>query len=232
MVTLEDEGRLRNIAIGDSDQTAAVPSNPADTVVSTEAVSGLDVTLVAAADPVTAGAPVDWTITAQNVGNTGLTGLSLDAADASDCEAQPFPAGLDIGATATVECSTPTDDLLEAFGTGAVVPNQATVSSNEAEPVSSALVEVDVVLPPTAWTDVAAWYAPAADWLDHWDLATGFQGGTVFRGNNAHHPGRGAADGVPPGRHPGSAEPAAARLHRRAELDRRRRRLGQRGPRW
>jgi uncharacterized repeat protein (TIGR01451 family) len=177
-----DLGRLRNVATGDSDQTPAVSSNPADVLVTETAIAGLDVDLVAAAPTVVADDPADWTITIQNTGNTDLTDVSLDAADDSDCEEQDVPATVAVGTTATVECSTPTEGLLTAFGTGATVSNQATVTANDTDPVSSEVVEVDVTIPPTGWTDVEDWYAPAADWLDHWNLADGYADGTRYRG--------------------------------------------------
>jgi hypothetical protein len=43
---------------------------------------------------------------------------------------------------------------------------------------------VTAPLPHTAWTDVAPWYAPAADWLDFWDLADGYAN-DQFRGSRS-----------------------------------------------
>jgi uncharacterized repeat protein (TIGR01451 family) len=179
-----DLGRLRNIATADSDQTPAVPSNPADVAVSDTAVSGLTVDLDAASPTVEPGAPAEWTITIQNTGNQDLTGVELDAADDSDCEEQALSSTIAVGTTATVECATPTDGLLEPFSRGAVVTNQATVTANDVEPVSSDEVTVTAPLPHSAWTDLAPWYAPAADWLDHWDLADGYANGT-YRGGRS-----------------------------------------------
>ncbi|HYF46056.1 MAG TPA: hypothetical protein VD926_07585, partial [Acidimicrobiales bacterium] len=92
------------------------------------------------------------------------------------------PTTIGVGATVTVECTTPTTGLLSPFDRRAVVSNQATFTTNETDPESSPEVEVDVVPPATGWTDVAEWYRAAADWMDHWDLADGFANGTQFRG--------------------------------------------------
>ena len=184
-VVAGDVGRLRNLAIVDSDQTGPVTSNPADVLVGTEAVAGLDVDLEAAAPAVEAGDPVAWTITAQNTGNTPLTGVTLDADDASDCDEQAIGSTIAIGATLTVECATPTVDLLQAFDVGGSVSNQATVGTTETGPLSSDEVTVAVTIPPSGWQDLAAWYAAAGDWMDFWDLADGFQDGTQFRGNRS-----------------------------------------------
>jgi uncharacterized repeat protein (TIGR01451 family) len=182
LITEADVGRLRNLAVADSDQTAPVTSNPADVVVGTEAVAGLEVDLAAAADPVEAGDDVEWTITAQNTGNTDVTGVTLDAADDSDCEAQAVPATIAVGATATIDCTTPTDGLLDAFDRRAAVTNLVTVGSVQSGPVATDEVEVEVAIPASGWADLAPWYAPAGDWMDFWDLADGFVGGTRFRG--------------------------------------------------
>jgi hypothetical protein len=184
-VTLADEGRLRNVAVADSEETGPVASNPADTVVSTEAISGLEVTLTGPTGDVELGDPVTWTGSIQNTGNVDVTGVSLDADDASNCEAQSVPTTVAVGATVPIECTTPTAGLLTAFGRRAVVDNQLTVSADDIEPVSSTAISVDVVLPPTGWGDVQAWYRPAADWMDHWNLADGFAGGTQYRGNQS-----------------------------------------------
>jgi hypothetical protein len=160
-----------------------VTSNPADVVVGTEAVAGLEVELAAAAGPVEAADDVEWTITAQNTGNTDVTGVTLDAADDSDCEAQAVPATIAVGATATIDCTTPTDGLLAAFDRRAAVTNLVTVGSLQSGPIASDEVEVEVAIPASGWADLAAWYAPAGDWMDFWDLADGFAGGTRFRGD-------------------------------------------------
>jgi uncharacterized repeat protein (TIGR01451 family) len=178
-----DLGRLRNVATGDSDQTPAVASNPADVVVSDTAISGLTVDLTAASPTVAPGDPAEWTVTIQNTGNQDLTGVDLDAADDTDCEAQELSSTIAVGTTATVECTTPIAEP-QPFSRGASATNQVTVSADDVEPVTTDEVTVTSPLPPTAWTDVAPWYAPAADWLDHWDLADGYAG-NQFRGSRS-----------------------------------------------
>ena len=63
--------------------------------------------------------------------------------------------------------------------------NQVTVGSVETGAVSSDVVTVGVAIPTSGWQDLADWYASAGDWLDFWDLADGFAGGSEFRGNRS-----------------------------------------------
>ena len=221
VVTLDDVGRLRNVAVGDSDQTGAVPSNPADTVVSTEAVSGLDLTLVPTADPVSAGAPVELDHHGPERGQ--------HRPDRSESRRRRRLGLRDPGL--------PDRPRHRRHGHGRRAPHPPTASWRPSTVGPWSSNQIDGRRQRGRARQLGPGRGrrrPPADRVDRrgrlvcpggglaGPLGPGqrLPGRHALPGQRRHHPGRGPADGVPPGRHPGAAEPAAACLHRRADLDR------------
>jgi len=129
-----DVGAYPNTAQADSDRTDPVDSN--EVVVTVD--EPLAVALAADTDHVIAGETIHYDLTVENTSALTLTNVDVTDADVADCAAQALP-DLAAGEDATVDCaSTPTNADAGDFA------NQVTVDSDQTEPVSSEVVEVEV----------------------------------------------------------------------------------------
>lgn len=177
--------RVEGTAFGFGVTVNCAPTDNTVTLVSTRVNperAALDVDLEAAQSSVEAGDPIDYSGEVANRGNVALTGVTVSAPGAADCD-RPALGAVAVGVAEPLTCQVTGATDLVPFAKGDFVAVTATADSTEVGPVSSHPAVVQVTLPPTDWTDIAAWYADAADWLDFWELATGYDGNT-FRGGN------------------------------------------------